>query len=169
MKNHLTIVARRWGIPGVRNQSLETLLDAPYAREARPGLALGQCVRADRSLARPSTAAVRLAAAPPRDWLEILNTSPSDAEEEQVKQHIERSRPMGAEAWVKSMASALGLQHTLNPRGRPVGWRKHKPMKNDNKGSRHVQFSRLIQSFLLPSRAVHGVVMSVRIEGDMTL
>jgi len=75
----------------------------------------------------------------PRDWLEILNTSPSDAEEEQVKQHIERSRPMGAEAWVKSMASALGLQHTLNPPGRPVGWRKHKPMKNDNKGSRHVR------------------------------
>ncbi len=63
----------------------------------------------------------------PRDWLEILNTSPSEAEQEQMKQHIERSRPMGVEAWVKTTANALGLKHTLNPPGRPVGWRKHKP------------------------------------------
>ena len=49
------------------------------------------------------------------------NTSPSEAEQEQMKQPIERSRPMGIEAWVKTTASALGLGHALNPPGRPVG------------------------------------------------
>jgi putative transposase len=63
----------------------------------------------------------------PRDWLAILNTPPSDAERTQVRKHIERSSPMGSEPWAKATAHALGLQQTLNPRGRPVAWRKAKP------------------------------------------
>jgi putative transposase len=63
----------------------------------------------------------------PHDWLSTLNTPPGDAERAEVKQHIERSSPMGTHAWVMATAHALGLQQTLNPRGRPVGWRKVKP------------------------------------------
>ena len=61
----------------------------------------------------------------PHNWLAILNTPPGDAERKEVKEHIERSRPMGSEAWVKATAKALNLQQTLRPRGRPLGWRKH--------------------------------------------
>lgn len=63
----------------------------------------------------------------PSNWLSILNTPQSDAERAAVKEHIERSRPMGQERWVRATAAALGLGHTLNPRGRPLGWRKPKP------------------------------------------
>lgn len=63
----------------------------------------------------------------PHNWHEILSTSPTDAELAEVKEHIQRSSPMGREEWVKTTATTLGLQHTLNPRGRPIGWRKHKP------------------------------------------
>ena len=62
-----------------------------------------------------------------RNWVSILNTPPSDAEREAVRRHIERSSPMGSDVWVKATAHALGLQQTLNPRGRPLGWRKHQP------------------------------------------
>jgi len=80
----------------------------------------------------------------PHDWLSILNTPPSAAERKEVVEHIERSRPMGSDSWVKATARALGLQQTLNPRGRPVGWRKHKPergleeVRKEYKGLRHL-------------------------------
>jgi hypothetical protein len=73
------------------------------------------------------TAFVFWPVARPHDWLSILNTPPGDAERAEVKQHIERSSPTGTDAWVKATAHALGLQQTLNPRGRPLGWRKVKP------------------------------------------
>ena len=58
----------------------------------------------------------------PADWLRLLNTPFSPEEQKSIRQHIERSRPMGADAWVRRTAAALGLQHTLRPRGRPLGW-----------------------------------------------
>jgi putative transposase len=63
----------------------------------------------------------------PANWLKLLNTPVSDAERKVVQEHIERSRPMGDEAWVKRTARALGAEQSLRPRGRPPGWRKHKP------------------------------------------
>jgi len=63
----------------------------------------------------------------PSNWLAILNTPQTDAEREQMKKHIERSSPMGSDSWTRATAQALGLRHTLRPRGRPVGWRKRKP------------------------------------------
>ena len=62
----------------------------------------------------------------PRDWLEILNEPQDKKEEEQLKRHIERSRPLGDEPWTRQTASRLGLAQTLRPRGRPPGWRKNK-------------------------------------------
>ena len=61
----------------------------------------------------------------PRDWLEILNEPQDKKEEQRLKQHIERSRPLGDELWTRQTASRLGLGQTLRPRGRPPGWRKN--------------------------------------------
>ena len=62
----------------------------------------------------------------PANWLKLVNTPFTDAECKAVREHIERSRPMGGEAWVKRTAKALGAEQTLRPRGRPPGWRKRK-------------------------------------------
>jgi putative transposase len=64
-------------------------------------------------------------ARPPR-WLELVNTPQGDAEEAAMKHSIVRGRPYGAEPWVNKIARTLNLGQTLNPRGRPVGWRKKK-------------------------------------------
>ena len=63
----------------------------------------------------------------PANWLKLVNTPLTEAEQEAVRVHIERSRPMGGEAWVQRTAKALGLEQSLRPRGRPTGWRKQKP------------------------------------------
>jgi hypothetical protein len=41
-----------------------------------------------------------------------------------IRDAIKRNRPVGREAWVEQTARALGLEQSLRPRGRPVGWRK---------------------------------------------
>jgi putative transposase len=61
----------------------------------------------------------------PRRWLEQVNQPQTPAEEKSVKTSIERSRPFGADAWVKKTARRLHLQQSLRPRGRPLGWRKN--------------------------------------------
>jgi putative transposase len=62
----------------------------------------------------------------PRNWLGMVNTPQTAAEEAAVRQSIQRNRPFGSDAWVRRTARTLALQHSLNPRGRPVGWRKAK-------------------------------------------
>jgi len=62
----------------------------------------------------------------PSDWLELLNTPVTQEERRTIRRHIERSRPIGNDAWVKRTAKALGVEQSLRPRGRPVGWRKKK-------------------------------------------
>jgi putative transposase len=37
----------------------------------------------------------------------------------QLKECLARGRPFGDERWVEKTAARLGLQYTLNPRGRP--------------------------------------------------
>ena len=62
----------------------------------------------------------------PRDWLGWVNAPQTDAEVEAVRTSLGRGRPFGSDAWVERTARRLGLEHTLRPRGRPVGWRKPK-------------------------------------------
>jgi putative transposase len=60
----------------------------------------------------------------PSKWLETVNLPQNEAEEKMVRDCLERNRPMGSDRWVHRMARQLRLDHTLRPRGRPLGWRK---------------------------------------------
>jgi putative transposase len=60
----------------------------------------------------------------PSRWLETVNLPQNEAEEKMVKESIARNRPAGSDPWVQRIAGELSLDHTLRPRGRPVGWRK---------------------------------------------
>jgi putative transposase len=60
---------------------------------------------------------------PPR-WLATVNLPAEAAVDKLIHVAIARSRPVGSEAWVARTARALGLEQSLRPRGRPVGWRK---------------------------------------------
>ena len=55
----------------------------------------------------------------PRDWVEVVNRPPAEAEARRVKESLERSRPLGDDAWTARTAARLGLDWTLRPRGRP--------------------------------------------------
>jgi putative transposase len=55
----------------------------------------------------------------PRDWRTRVNRAQSAAEEAALRRSIQRGSPYGSEHWTKLTATRLGLQHTLNPRGRP--------------------------------------------------
>jgi putative transposase len=68
----------------------------------------------------------------PHNWLTLVNAPLADAEEQRVRTSIERGRPYGSETWVAQTVKRLGLEQTIRPRGRPVGWRK------SHKGSRHL-------------------------------
>ncbi len=64
----------------------------------------------------------RLAALPidlPRNWLELVNRPQTDAEIQALRQSIMRGRPFGDPAWQRKTAAKLGLESSLNPRGRP--------------------------------------------------
>jgi putative transposase len=55
----------------------------------------------------------------PAGWARIVNREPPEAEAARVKQSLERSRPLGDDAWTARTAARLGLGWTLRPRGRP--------------------------------------------------
>jgi len=55
----------------------------------------------------------------PADWSRHVNEPQTEAELERIRRSVQRGCPYGAEGWVKSTAAALGLEHTLQPRGRP--------------------------------------------------
>jgi putative transposase len=61
----------------------------------------------------------------PRDWPRRVDAPQSAEEEAALLAAIRRGRPFGEPAWVRRTAVALDLEQTLNPRGRPKGWRKH--------------------------------------------
>jgi len=48
-----------------------------------------------------------------------VNRAQSQAEEDALRRSIERGAPYGSAHWSKLTATRLGLQHTLNSRGRP--------------------------------------------------
>lgn len=55
----------------------------------------------------------------PPNWLDWVNRPATAAEEQSLRQHLTRNRPFGTPRWTKAIASRLGLESTLNPRGRP--------------------------------------------------
>jgi putative transposase len=70
--------------------------------------------------------------AKPKRWLETVNLPMIDADEKAVRDSIERGRPFGEDDWVNRTAKAMELEHTLRPRGRPVGWRKNVKIANES-------------------------------------
>jgi len=55
----------------------------------------------------------------PSDWVEHVNRAQTDKEIAAVRRCVQRSAPFGGKIWAKRAAKALGLEHTLRPRGRP--------------------------------------------------
>jgi len=55
----------------------------------------------------------------PRDWLAEVNLPQTEEELAALRRCLARGRPLGAETWVTQIASRLGLESTLRPRGRP--------------------------------------------------
>jgi len=56
----------------------------------------------------------------PANWVELVNQPASEAELESLRRSVQRGCPYGTDAWVKQTATALGLESTLRPRGRPA-------------------------------------------------
>ncbi|MBI5765209.1 MAG: transposase [Planctomycetes bacterium] len=55
----------------------------------------------------------------PRGWTERVNQAETAAELSAVRRSVVRGTPFGMKAWIRRAATRLGLESTLNPRGRP--------------------------------------------------
>jgi len=55
----------------------------------------------------------------PAGWARLVNAPLAEAPRRRVEASLERGRPLGDERWTQATARRLGLQFTLNPRGRP--------------------------------------------------
>jgi putative transposase len=55
----------------------------------------------------------------PPDWEALVHAPQTEAELEALRCCVARGSPFGSQAWQKSMATRLGLEYTLNARGRP--------------------------------------------------
>jgi len=55
----------------------------------------------------------------PRYWTTLVNEPLAPAEQKRLQLSFERGRPLGSDAWTLKMAGRMGLEYTLNPRGRP--------------------------------------------------
>lgn len=55
----------------------------------------------------------------PDDWLARVNRPEPESDLSGVRTSVVRGSPYGSEQWVARTADALGLAHTLRPRGRP--------------------------------------------------
>lgn len=55
----------------------------------------------------------------PRNWAALVNQPLRESEQERVVSSLERCRPLGGPTWTLEMAERMGLEYTLNPRGRP--------------------------------------------------
>jgi putative transposase len=56
----------------------------------------------------------------PRNWTALVNEPLGSKEQAQIKTSLKRDRPLGSDAWTLKIAKRMGLQYTLNPRGRPT-------------------------------------------------
>ncbi len=55
----------------------------------------------------------------PRDWVSAVNRAQSEAELVALRRSVERGAPFGDEKWARRIATRLGLEASLRPRGRP--------------------------------------------------
>ena len=55
----------------------------------------------------------------PGNWIALVNAPQTKAELEAVRQSVVRGQPFSDERWQRTTAERLGLEFTLNPRGRP--------------------------------------------------
>lgn len=55
----------------------------------------------------------------PRHWRRLVNLPQTAKELERIRLSIKRGRPFGRETWQQRTATALDLESTLRPRGRP--------------------------------------------------
>ena len=55
----------------------------------------------------------------PDNWLSIVNQLQTEEELHAIHNCINRGSPFGDNPWIKRTATRLGLQSTINPRGRP--------------------------------------------------
>jgi putative transposase len=55
----------------------------------------------------------------PKDWVEFVNESDRKSELEDLRSSPQRGRPFGSQDWVIKIAKQLGLESTMNSRGRP--------------------------------------------------
>ena len=55
----------------------------------------------------------------PRQWLMQVNRAQAEGELEALQTSVQRGRPFGSEVWQRITAAKLGLESTIQPRGRP--------------------------------------------------
>jgi putative transposase len=55
----------------------------------------------------------------PKNWVELVNEVQTEGELAALRQALQRGQPYGSARWVARVASRLGLESTLRPRGRP--------------------------------------------------
>jgi putative transposase len=55
----------------------------------------------------------------PQGWAEYVNRPQTENELAAIRHSVLRGRPFGDNRWIRSTATALGLGHTLQSRGRP--------------------------------------------------
>lgn len=68
------------------------------------------------------TSPVRLEESPvplPSYWRHLVNEPQSSIELEAIRKCVNRQSPFGEERWTRDMATELGIEHSLQPRGRP--------------------------------------------------
>jgi len=54
-----------------------------------------------------------------RDWIEMVNREPAEAELKAIEVSEKRGRPLGSAVWTARTVSELGLAHTIRSEGRP--------------------------------------------------
>jgi len=55
----------------------------------------------------------------PRGWTKMVNAAESAAELDALRRSVNRGTPFGRPLWARRTSARLGLQSSLNPRGRP--------------------------------------------------
>jgi putative transposase len=60
----------------------------------------------------------------PRNWTALVNEPIAPIEQKRLMLSFERGRPLESDPWTLKMAGAMGMQYTLNPRGRPKQLKK---------------------------------------------
>jgi len=55
----------------------------------------------------------------PRRWADVVDEPTAPEERARLKDSFERGRPFGDDRWTRDTTRRLGLEFTLNPRGRP--------------------------------------------------